>query len=91
VRGPVDDSPEKPTVSELVQIGLDNGLLWILNAPPVWIGDGTHKPCVVCRLPIRGQKIQCDVPGPRGALPAHIACYRVWRAQSDMRREERSS
>jgi hypothetical protein len=83
----IDDSAEKPTISELVQTGLDSGLLWILNAPPVWVGDGTLKPCVVCRLRIDGKKSQCDVPGPRGALPAHIACHRIWRAQSDMRRE----
>jgi hypothetical protein len=80
-------SPEKPSISALVTIGLDNGLLWILDGPPVWIGDGTHKPCVVCRLRIDGLKTQYDVAGPRGALPVHITCYRIWRAQSDMRRD----
>lgn len=53
----------------------------------VWIGDGTHKPCVVCRLRIDGLETQYDVAGPRGALPVHITCYRIWRAQSDMRRD----
>jgi hypothetical protein len=53
---------------ELVIVGLDNGLLWILDGEPVWMGHGTHKPCVVCRLRIDGQQIQYDVPGPRGAL-----------------------
>jgi hypothetical protein len=67
--------------------GLDNGLLWILDGPPVWVGDGTHKPCVVCRVRIDGQKTQYDVAGPRGALPVHITCYRIWRAQSEMRRD----
>jgi hypothetical protein len=83
----VDGSPEKPAISELVIVGLDNGLLWILDGEPVWMGHGTHKPCVVCRLRIDGQQIQYDVPGPRGALPAHMTCYTVWRAQSNMRRD----
>lgn len=66
--------------------GLDNGVLWILDGPPVWVGDGTFKPCVVCRVHIVGLKSQYDVAVPRGALPVHITCSKVWRAQSDMRR-----
>jgi hypothetical protein len=85
----VQRSPEGPSISELVAIGLDSGLLWILEREPVWVGHGTHKPCIVCRLRIDGHEIQYDVPGPRGALPAHMACYTVWRAQSEMRRARR--
>lgn len=82
----MDGSPEKPSISELVIVGLDNGRLWILDGEPVWMGHGTYKPCVVCRLRIDDQQIQYDVPGPRGALPAHMSCHTVWRAQSNMRR-----
>ena len=79
-------SPEKPSIADLVIAGLANGLLWIVCADPVWWGYGAFKPCVVCRLRIDTYDIQYDVPGPRGALPAHVTCYRVWRAQSDMLR-----
>ena len=85
----MDAFPEEPSISERVIVGLDNGLLWILDGEPVWVGNGTHKPCVVCRRRIYGQQTQYDVPGPRGALPTHITCYRVWRAQSDMRRDNK--
>jgi hypothetical protein len=74
---------------DLVIAGLANGVLWIVEAGPVWIGHGTMKPCIVCRLRLDGREIQYDVPGPRGALPTHVNCYRVWRAQSDMLRDKR--
>jgi hypothetical protein len=79
-------STREPSVQELVIDGLADGLLWIVEAGPVWIGRGTFKPCVVCRMKIDPNHIQYDVPGPRGALPAHVDCYRVWREESDMRR-----
>jgi hypothetical protein len=53
----------------LVIAGLSNGLLWILEAEPVWAGHGILKPCVVCRLKIGKKEIQYDVVGPRGSLP----------------------
>jgi hypothetical protein len=83
----VDDAPQKPSIADLVIAGLANGLLWMLDAEPVWSGFGTLKPCVVCRLRIPAHDIQYDVPGPRGTLPAHVSCYRVWRAQSDSMRK----
>ena len=82
----MDGSPGKPSISELVIAGLESGLLWIVEAGPVWVGRGTRKPCIVCGLRLEDAEIQYDVPGPRGALPAHVICYRVWRAKSDMRR-----
>jgi len=83
----VDESPSKPSIADLVITGLGSGLLWVLHADPVWSGFGTLKPCVVCRLRIGTADIQYDVPGPRGTLPAHVICYRIWRAQSDTLRD----
>jgi hypothetical protein len=62
---------------------LANGLLWILEADPVWAGHGTLQPCVVRRLKIHNYEIQYDVVGPRGSLPVHVKCYRIWRGHSD--------
>ena len=84
----MDGSTADPSVLDLVIEGLANGVLWIVKAEPVWTGDGTLKPCVVCRVKINAHEKQYDVPGPRGALPAHVRCYEIWRKQSDMRRKE---
>jgi len=83
-------STEDPSILDLVIAGLANGLLWILEEGPAWMGRGTLKPCIVCGLRIKGSDIQYDVPGPRGALPTHVTCYGVWRVQSDkLRRKKR--
>lgn len=76
------------SVADLVIEGLANGRLWIVEPGPVWAGHGTLKPCVVCRMKIDSHEIQYDVPGPRGALPAHVSCYRIWWVQSDTGRKE---
>jgi hypothetical protein len=59
-----------------------NGLLWIIDADPVWSGYGMLKPCVVCRVKIADYEIQYDVVGPRGSVPVHVKCYRIWRGHS---------
>jgi hypothetical protein len=82
----VDGSSEDPSIADLVIAGLASGVLWILEADPVWVGRGTLKPCIVCRKRITDREIQYDVPGPRGALPAHGECHIVWRAISDRMR-----
>jgi hypothetical protein len=77
-------SPENtPSTADLVAAGLESGVLWILEASPVWAGHGLQKPCIVCRQRINRYEIQYDVPGPRGALPTHATCHSVWRAISD--------
>lgn len=81
-------SPTDPSIVALVTAGLDNGLLWILESGPIWFGRGTRKPCLVCKRRISAEEVQYDLPGPRGTGPAHVDCYRTWRAQSDMRRKE---
>lgn len=87
----MDGSPDNPSIVDLVIAGLANGRLWILEGGPVWSGPGTLKPCVVCRRRIGVHDKQYDVPGPRGALPAHVDCYRVWRVQSDKLRRDTTS
>jgi hypothetical protein len=82
----VDGSTPIPSILELVIQGFSSGVLWVVEAEPVWIGRGTFKPCVVCRVKIHAHETQCDVPGPRGALPAHLTCYEIWRKQSDKQR-----
>jgi hypothetical protein len=79
-----------PTLSilDLVMERMASGVLWIVKAEPVWMGRGTFKPCVVCRVRIHGHETQVDVPGPRGALPAHATCYEIWRKQSDKQQKE---
>jgi hypothetical protein len=72
-------------IAMLVRKGFENGLLWVLpvDVQPVWAGRGTFKLCVVCRVKIASYEKQCDVPGPRGALPTHLTCLQTWLAQSD--------
>lgn len=82
----MDGSSEDPSIADLVIAGLANGVLWILEADPVWKGPGVNKPCIVCRRRITNREIQYDLPGPRGALPAHGECHIVWRAISDRMR-----
>lgn len=79
----MDGSPQEPSISDLVTSGLASGQLWILEEVPLWAWPGTLEPCVVCDRPIAPSEIQYEVPGPRGALPAHANCYQEWRAQSD--------
>jgi hypothetical protein len=84
----MDGSSQEPSISDLVTAGLANGFLWILEEGPLWAGPGTLEPCVVCDRRIDPSEIQYEVPGPRGALPAHVNCYREWRAQSDAMRRD---
>jgi hypothetical protein len=84
------ESTENPSIDDLVRAGLADGMLWILEAGPVWVGFGTHKPCVVCRLRIVAPQIQYDLAGPRGTCPAHAACYRKWRRHSDKLRKRKA-
>jgi hypothetical protein len=80
---PVNEPIQSPSIADLVVAGLANGLLWILEADPIWAGHGTIKPCVVCGVKIHNNEIQYDVVGPRGSLPVHVKCYRIWRGHSD--------
>lgn len=83
----MDGSSEEPSISHLVAAGLAGGLLWIVEEDPLWAGPGTLEPCVVCERRIESSEIQYEVPGPRGALPAHVNCYQEWRTQSDAMRD----
>jgi hypothetical protein len=76
-----------PSILTQVIVGLNNGLLWLLDSGPIWVGRGTNKPCLVCKRRISAESVQYDVPGPRGSGPAHGDCYRTWRSQSDKRRK----
>ena len=82
----MDGTTQHPSILDLVIDGLASGVLWIVKAEPAWTGHGTLKPCVVCRVRINAHETQYDVPGPRGALPTHAKCYKIWRKQSDKRR-----
>jgi hypothetical protein len=79
----MDGSTEDSSIAKLVIAGLQNGLLWVAEAAPVWVGPGLNKPCIVCRRRITHYELQYDVPGPRGALPTHATCHSVWREISD--------
>ena len=79
----MNEPPQSLSIPDLVIAGLANGLLWILEADPVWAGHGTLKPCVVCGVKIHNYEIQYDVVGPRGSLPVHVKCYRSWRVRSN--------
>jgi hypothetical protein len=75
----MDGSTEDPPIAALVMAGLASGLLWTLEADPVWIGHGLHRACIVCQRRITHHETQYDVPGPRGAWPAHATRHSVWR------------
>jgi hypothetical protein len=81
-------SPSDPSILALVIAGLNNGLLWRVDSGPIWFGRGTSKPCLVRKRRIGDKEVQCDLPGPRGSGPAHVVCYRTWRAESDIRRKK---
>ena len=78
----MNEPSQSPPTADLVLTGLANGLLWIIDADPVWSGYGMLKPCVVCRVKIADYDIQYDVVGPRGSVPVHVKCYRIWRGHS---------
>jgi hypothetical protein len=80
-----------PALVTLVIAGLDNGVLWILESGPIWFGRGTNKPSLVCKRRISAEELQYDLPGPRGSGPAHVACYRTWRAECDNRRKNKAN
>ena len=82
----MDGSKPDPSILNVVLEGLAEGRLWIIEAAPVWMGLGNLSPCVVCGLRIGAGHYWYDVLGPRGTLPAHVDCYRVWQAESDRRR-----
>ncbi len=84
----MDGSEQVPSILNLVLEGLADGRLWIIEAGPVWMGLlRTFRPCVVCGLSIGVGHLRYDVPGPRGTVPAHVDCYRIWQAESDRRRD----
>jgi hypothetical protein len=83
----MDGSEQDPSILNLVLEGFADGRLWITEATPVWMGLGSLEPCVVCGLTIGAGHYWYDVPGPRGTLPAHVDCYRVWQGESDRRRD----
>jgi len=85
--GGVPANQPLPLILDLVIAGLDSGLLWVLDGDPVWSGHGTLKPCVVCQLKIADDDTQYDVVGPRGSLPVHVKCYRIWRTRSNKLRK----
>ena len=80
---------DHPSIVELVITGLNNGLLWPLDASPIWFGRGTGKPCLVCKQRITAAAFQYDLPpSPNGSGPVHADCYREWSTQSDKRRKK---
>ena len=84
-----ENSTRQLSISQLVRDGLDKSRLWLLEVAPVWFGHGAVKPCAVCRVRIRVQDIQYDLPVPHGTgtVPVHEDCYRMWLLESDRRRQ----
>src|SRR5262245_34837367 len=49
----------------------------------VMAGNGSGKPCVVCRESITRADVEYEIPlGEHIAVVAHLACYLVWRDES---------
>jgi len=87
----MDGLMDDPSIAQLVIAGLQSGLLWVLEAAPVWVGPGLYRQCIVCRQRITRYELQYDVPGPRGALPSHGTCHSVWRHISSKIRDNRAN
>jgi hypothetical protein len=43
---------------------------------------GAGRPCIICRRGIEAADVAFEVAVPGDVLPAHEACYMLWREQS---------
>lgn len=73
-------------LERLVQDKIRRGALFILPDDAFWASPATGKTCTVCSQDIhRGN--ECEIPGPRGYVFAHIICHRLWYHESVLFRE----
>ena len=51
------------------------------------VGRGSGKLCAVCTSAVAEDDVEYDVPGGvHGTVVAHLACYLVWRQESEAAR-----
>jgi hypothetical protein len=46
-------------------------------------GAGTHRPCIVCLMPITPDEVEYEVSDNAGGVAvSHLSCYLLWRAET---------
>jgi hypothetical protein len=77
--------PAGDSLREQVRRRLANKELFLINrrgrAEP-----GSENACAVCALVIGTSGVQYAVRGPTSRVVAHVACYLVWRQESEAAR-----
>jgi hypothetical protein len=67
---------------ERVRRGLATGDLFLIDRKS-WAGRGSGKPCAVCGVTITFRDVEYRIQRPQGSALAHLACYLVWRKESE--------
>lgn len=70
-----------------VRARLNAGILRPLNGQ-CWAGSGSGRTCVVCGAPIQKAQVEYEVDGPRGTVAVHLACFAIWRRESEALHED---
>jgi len=75
-------------LQRLVRDKLRRGALFLLRNERYWAGPANGRMCRVCSQPI-SKGNECEIPGPRGYVHAHMVCHRLWLRESETIRAER--
>jgi hypothetical protein len=69
-----------------VRRALTNGALFLVDQRSR-VGRGSGKLCAVCTSAVAEDDVEYEVPGGvNGTVVAHLACYLVWRQESEAAR-----
>jgi len=69
-----------------VRRALTSGALFLVDQRSR-VGRGSGKLCAVCTSAVAEDDVEYEVPGGvNGAVVAHLACYLVWRQESETAR-----
>jgi hypothetical protein len=83
-----ESAPESPNdeLRQRVRRALTSGALFLVDRRSR-VGRGSGKLCAVCTSAVAEDDVEYEVPGGvNGTVVAHLACYLVWRQESDAAR-----
>ena len=83
-----ESAPESPNdeLRQRVRRALTSGALFLVDRRSR-VGRGSGKLCAVCTSAVAEDDVEYEVPGGvNGTVVAHLACYLVWRQESEAAR-----
>ena len=83
-----ESAPESPNdeLRQRVRRALTSGTLFLVDRRSR-VGRGSGKLCAVCTSAVAEDDVEYEVPGGvNGTVVAHLACYLVWRQESEAAR-----